>query len=141
MSISKYFETRTRPSGERYTTLTDDCPDWLHDAVYSAHDGELPNDWRYETLSSIAALIDDGYDDSGNIADNLVDVYMSDLLHWLAGDINHVAYVDQATEDYGPAEGLETTIRQGQFLAIDQMASTILAAVQENVDDDGEGEQ
>lgn len=42
-----------RDDGKRYVILDKDSPhysEWMHDAVYAAHDGKLPNDWTYEMV-------------------------------------------------------------------------------------------
>lgn len=48
-----YFETAQRPNGSPYVRLRDTAPDWIRNAVYRAHDGEAPNDWRYATAARI----------------------------------------------------------------------------------------
>lgn len=135
---TNYFQTQTRESGETFISMADDCPDWVADVVRDCHDGELPNDWRYETIAAIFGMIEDGYgpDDASEIADSLTDVYNSALVAWLGDNLNRSSYVDDAS-----AEGLTqgnadvfSQIRTGQYLAIEQMATQILAAVAENAE-------
>lgn len=131
MTTSQYFTRATRDDGTGYTRLVDDQPDWLYDAVRDAHDGELPNDWRFETCAAIAALIDDGDGDPHSIADGLVDVYTSDLLAWLTPE--RMAYVDEALEEclVDATTGVESIIRTGQYVCITHMASILVDAVSE----------
>ncbi len=137
-NIASYFERKHRDNGEAYYTLKDDRPDWLHDAVREAHDDEFPNDWRFDQCDSIARAIDDGSDDASEIANSLVDVHTIDLLRWVSGDLNRVGIVDEAVEMFGyeAADGLESTIRFGQFICLERMAQTLIDAVNENTEEE-----
>jgi hypothetical protein len=132
--MNDYFETRTREDGTQFVTRKDDAPEWVADLVRDCHDGELPNDWRYETIAAIFDAIADGSDDPGEIADGLVDVYNSDRVAWLANNLNRSSYVDDACDEhFGTSDsGVFGMLGAGQYLAIEQMASQILAAVAEN---------
>lgn len=136
MGMAEYFERATRDDGTRYTRLRDDRPEWLQDAVYAAHDGELPNDWRYEQCKYIAGTIDDGNDDAMDIADALTDTYTHDLLTWVSGDLNRVGYVDEALYEMGNPDGLEQLIRAGQFQCLTVMAQTMINAWNEHANDE-----
>ena len=101
------FTQDKRQDGTLYWCLTeqarqsvDDLTEWLRDL----HDEELPNDWRYETIVNICeALMDE--DDLSNadpgemsvgIANNLTDIYNSDLLQWYADNTSRLCYIEQA---------------------------------------------
>jgi len=102
------FTQDKRQDGTLFWCLTeqarqsvDDLTEWLH----NLHDDELPNDWRYETIVSILdALIDiedlkdfeDYYDLISGIADNITDIYNSDLLQWYADNTSRLCYIEQA---------------------------------------------
>ena len=76
--VSSLFERATRADGSTYIVLTTTPEtEWLRDAVYAAHDGELPNDWRFQICAHIVELLEDGYsaDQHSELADSLVDVY------------------------------------------------------------------
>lgn len=143
-TYSQHFERRTRDNGETFTTLTDDAPEWLRDAILEAHDDELPNDWRYETCESIVGALEDGAEPE-EIADSLVDVYTGPLFQWLADYIGRGAYCDEALES-GLAggtsgDGLEAIVRAGQYLAIETMARGLAEAIAEHQDDDEDEEE
>lgn len=120
--------------GTTFYTLSDDHPEWLYDAVQEAHDGEFPNDWRYEHCLHIVSDIDNGSYDPGEIADSLVDIYDSDRLRWLADDPSRTAYCDEAQSDglAGDDPSVIELAGIGQYLAIERMASILLEAIQEN---------
>ncbi len=132
-TLSAWFVSAVRSNGETFVKLDDGAPEWLADAVMEAHGDEMPNDWRYETLQSIACCICDGNVEAGDIADRLVDVYNSDLLAWLAGHLERPVYVGEYVEDYGwdNDQGVIGAIAGGQRLCIDEMAATLLAAVED----------
>lgn len=142
-NLMHYFETRTSHQGEKFTTLKDDAPEWLRDAVREAHDNEFPNDWRYEMCLGIAeaiAMCDEINEDTVydlNL-DSLVDVYTSDLTRWLADDVNRLSLVDEVRESWGYDDSVSTfNILQGaQLYAMEGMARIIVAAMLESEDED-----
>jgi uncharacterized protein YhjY with autotransporter beta-barrel domain len=130
-TMKEYFVRRSRNNGEAFYSLSDDRPEWLHDAVREAHDDETPNDWRYDACYVIACMIDDGEEEPYAIADSLTDAYTSDLLSWAAGDVSRLAYCDEVVEDFwtpGPT-GVESLLRGGQCVCLGRMASILLEAV------------
>ena len=150
-TLSSYFETRTRDDGTRFVTLTDDRPEWLHDAVMAAHDDEMPNDWRYETCRAIAEWIDEATENENladvigwEIGDSLTDVYNSDLIAWLGGNLGRIAACDEAFEEIGADsdDGLIARISLGQSWTIARMADVLLEAAREaaEADDDTDEE-
>jgi hypothetical protein len=135
MDIYPYFTRAVRDDGTTYTTLTDEHPDWLHDAVYEAHDDELPNDWRYETCAQVAEAIDEGDTDASTIADSLTDIYNADLLAWVSGNLGRMSDVDEAMED-GSHDSLASLLMAGQYRCIERMAQILLDAVDEAEEDE-----
>jgi hypothetical protein len=123
MDMTRYFETRKRESGESFVTLTDDRPEWLHDAVMAAHDDELPNDWRYETcrdiVQALAELDDDADMDDApwQIADMLTPAYNAQRVGWLADDLRRVSYIDDVMQDMGGPGGLDVFDQIGAGIA------------------------
>ncbi len=83
--------TRHRADGTSYMVLSDadhwaDVHEVLTDVMRGAHFGELPNDWRYQTV----------YD----ICHGLLEHCQPDQRIWDAGDFGEIAYdlADQLTE-------------------------------------------
>lgn len=133
MSISDYF-TSTMRDDERITILAESAPDWLRDAVRECHDGGWPDDWVYDKAESIVEAIEDGSDQHETV-DGLVDIYTHDLIQWSK---SHVADIDDAVDDLGPAEGFVHMIQLGQYAVLDRMWSILEAAINDNDDDDDE---
>jgi hypothetical protein len=135
MQTPSYFQTLTRDSGTSYVTLTNDAPDWVRDAVMSAHDDEYPNDWRYATCRAIFdELANDPELDPYDLADQLTDTYNTDLARWISDDAGRSQYVDDAAREYGYKmdNGLWGMVRAGQFCAIVAIIETISNAITEN---------
>ena len=150
VNLSTYFTTDHRTDGTAFVRLTDDAPEWLTDAVRDAHDGESPDDWRYETLAAIAARIDEyeqyGSDSMGSldvaafdIADGLTDVYTHNLLLWVAGNLNRTFYVDELLEAESNAQSLCMLLMAAQCECIRQMVEVLITAVREVSDADQSG--
>lgn len=131
------FETATRDSGETFYHLTDGATEWMRDAVREAHDGEFPNDWRYETCARVVDDLADALEDGADmddvtheIADRLTDAYTSDLFQWLADNTSRAQYVDDANAEMGHADSLAAQVQAGQYQCIRSMAETLLSAIQ-----------
>ena len=129
----------TREDGSRYVTLSDDdhwseIRDDLMELCREAHNGELPNDWRWETIYSIVDdLNSDGWDDdtAAELAERYVDVYTGDLLTWVAGNINRCHW--ESWDDEGivePTTDLVQLLRIRQCEEIDLMVRSLVSGLE-----------
>lgn len=143
--MSGYFQRKTRDNGTAYVAFAEDRPEWVYDAVMEAHDGEMPDDWRFDICDSLFGEIDEDTDEDSlsEIVDGLVDVYNSDLVNWLAGHLDRASYVDEAAEEFGVGDSpdVHNMIGMGQYVCIDQMAHIIFTAIKENAEVDEEDEE
>ena len=102
----------TRTDGTEYRMLREDCPlhDDLADVVRSAHNGELPNDWRYGMVHALAHAfldysqpdsrpwaLDDYLEVAGDVAELQVDHAYSRALSWLADNVARCHFDDPET--------------------------------------------
>lgn len=131
------FETRTRSNGEKFVTLRDDAPAWATDIAFAAHDGFWLCDWRMWKLSILADDMarEEAADAEFEVfewADNAADVYNADLTKWLASSLRNAEYVEEARECYDMdyAANILEMIRIGQIYALDQMAHTVIGALE-----------
>ena len=107
----------------------------------------MPNDWRFETVDSIASTlvdmadgeswdVDDFREESHEVADSLVDVYTSDLLQWVAANITRHQWDDSdlanGAEPYGDIVAL---IKLRQFEEIESMVQTVLSEIESLLDE------
>jgi hypothetical protein len=132
----------TRTDGTEYRMLREDCPihDDLADIVRAAHNGELPNDWRYGMTYTLAyALLDysqpspkpwtleDFRDVVGDITELRVDTSTHALLIWLADNVSR-CYFDDVDAWVGDADGSDIAdlAQRRQREAIATMAHAIL---------------
>ena len=133
------FTRDKRDDGSTFWCLTeqarqsvDDLTEWLRDL----HDGELPNDWRYETIVAICDTLMDE-DDLSNacpgelavgIANNLTDIYNSDLLQWYAENTSRLCYIEQAEDDgiINNKASIDARLTIGQSQCIEGMAYRIV---------------
>lgn len=118
-----WFETATRESGEEFVRTKRGAPEWIADVVREgAHEGgaTLPDDWRYATARSALAWLadtdpDEWDEDVTEWADGCVDAYNGARLAWLANCPGAVDAVDDAREQFGPADNLLDEIGRGQY--------------------------
>lgn len=129
------FTTDTRNDGATFYKLADGSPKWMSDAVMTAHDDIMPNDWVYEQCSRVADRMADTdpekwEDYCGEWADSMVDIYNADRTAWLASHLAFAAVVDDAVEELGHSDqGIFGDIGIGQYVFIQQIAGYLIQAV------------
>jgi hypothetical protein len=134
------FTTDTRNDGTAFTKLRDGSPQWMTDAIHTAHGDILPLDWIYEHCGRMAEKMTDyepeQWDDSvSEWADSLVDVYNYDLARWLSLHLDFPGFVDEAVGEFGhSANGVMGDIAQGQYKLLEQIAYAMLSAVNEQAE-------
>ena len=109
--------------GDRaFWALTDNAPEEVQDLVRELHDDELPNNWRYYVIATIAIALAEGHDLQQAI-DDCIDLYNSDLVKWLEL-LSRESYIQEAQEEGLITEdsNLWTRIQLGQYVAIEQIA-------------------
>lgn len=90
----QYFELKTRKTDQFYC-LKDGRPDWVQELVYSAHDGMLPDDFRYEIIHDcLEAISNEEQDCLEPESRNHV------LIDWLGSYGYRPDYCNEAMADY-----------------------------------------
>lgn len=138
--LAHAFQLQTRDDGSTYYSFRDGSPDWMTEAVYAAHDEELPNDWRYSVCNFLAqnlakyATADEARDNIGDLADAQATIYTSDLLNWYAARPGRLDYADQADLEIGDHGALiGDRLHLGHRYAIEQMAAVLIDACEVRV--------
>ena len=109
----------------------------LKEFIRDLHDGELPNDWRYQMIVRIIDEIieisqhsdsPEWLDASYQIADSLTCIYTAELAAWFAENASRCEYHDERQEDGCIAAnvGLSDRLQAGQFHCIESMAQRVL---------------
>jgi len=113
----------------------------MRDVVREAHGDMLPDDWRYETCADACAFIadaDEPEEGASEFADGAVDVYTSSLTDWLGSSVYRPGYVDEAANEFGPAEDVLAGIARGQYMEAEEVYAATLNALQARADDSEE---
>lgn len=143
------FVADTRNNGEQFWKLRDDAPAWLAgdngtDVMRSIHeslDGRFPDDWVYgiaahcgEDIASRESA-DDARDESGEIADSLVDFRSQSLRLWVS-DMRNDSLVTEAVEELGLPDpfSLDKLIQVGQYIGIERIVHAVIDAIEEEAD-------
>ena len=136
LNFARAFSEQKRDNDSHFFMLPESAPQWMHEATRSAHDDELPNDWRFSMVRSIAYAIaecesiDNARDDAMEVADRLADIYTGQLLNWYAELPSRLDYCDRYRDEFG-ADAADTTLSHlmaAQAYAIEQMIHVILNA-------------
>lgn len=126
-----HFEVRERSSGEKFVGVKGGAPVWVSRLVRHAHDGMLPDDWRYEFIgNSLAAIAQGDFDGVSLIPSN----YTYQLANWLSSDGYRISYCDDAIYD-----GITTAfsmLQSGQLLEIKEVHSLVRQFLEELALDD-----
>lgn len=126
-----YFTVKTFEDGRSIIVMTDDAPEWVSEMVYKAHEGFMPDDYRYafivEALEIMSATADDEYIDSPDIE---ADIYTSDLLAWLSSNFNRIEYTDEAIKSMGAQDTTQMLIA-GQVQEKEEVYHIVLNYLQQ----------
>jgi len=137
VKLGSYFVTGKRDNGEEFVSLVEGRPEWLHEAVRVAHQGDLPSDWVYAACRAACDAIDegsitrDGDDDDGlhEFANAQVDVYTEERFKWAAHACLSSLYAsaEEEAEELGAKDSSTIADRLGtiQYCALRAIAATI----------------
>ena len=131
------IERATREDGTEYTRKREDAPEWVAEIIHDAHDGLMPDDWRYECIREAFGHIADytghteDLDEAGHEFADAADVYNSDLLKWVASNHNRAAYVDEAVAEFGEARDFFHSLRMGQYQERAEVFASVLQGLRE----------
>ena len=148
-ALSECLTTETRKDSSTYIALNE-SPKWdsireeLTGIVRAAHFNEMPNDWRFETVDSIASSlvempdsedwdVDDFREEAHEIADSLVDVYTGALLAWVSENIRRHQWDDEGIAQ--PTTDIVQLIRLRQYEEIESMVQAVLSQVESLLDE------
>lgn len=139
--FATHFETKPRPdssvrAGELFTTLKDDAPPWLKEAVREAHQGDLPLDWVYAECRTAAEAVDAGDLDLADenavheYVDSRVDVYTRELFQWAADHCLTATWAaaEEAAHELELPKGFAEQIAAVQYAAIHFVTETVRQA-------------
>lgn len=128
------FTQRTRDDETRYTTLSDGAEPWMRDVVQDAHNGMLPDDWRYDAIAAAVEFIadrDDWEDASYEFANDQVDVYDSDVIAWFASHSMRRDYCEEAADEYGSHDGpIVEAMQRGQVIEAIEVLTIVARALE-----------
>ncbi len=145
LSLRIFKESLTRDKredGSEYVCLWDN--QWeenLQEIIRECHNGEFPNDWRYEMVDSVINSLyehfityknDPDLDDFRDyeIVDNLVDIYNYDLAKWLSDNNSRGYFEDNSFKnDNGD---IHDQIRSRQYEEISFIVNLLLANLEDH---------
>ena len=136
----------TRTDGTEYRMLREDCPmhDDLRAIIRDAHNGEMPNDWRfgmvydlchalleYSQPSPTPWTLEDYLEVAGDVAELQVDHAYSRALSWMADNVTRCHFDDVETyaSDCSGDDLGQLAIRR-QLEEVHTMAHAILSGIE-----------
>lgn len=144
--FAKYFEWKTRDSGEEFVILKDEAPSWMREACRDAMQSDM-TDWLWEECKAAFEAIDNeslDEDSTHEYADGRVDVYTRERFRWAADHCLSSTFgeAEERAKELGGRESADVQEILGvvQFCAIEYIAQVILQAVEQNGEDEEEEE-
>ena len=130
------FEKAIRDDGSAYLKVRED---WAKEIVRLAHDGEMPNDSRYEQISELASrLADNEYDSADDARNDVLDIaldsapcHTGDLLRWFADHPARLQACDAARDEWGTMESIYDLLMDGCRYDAAQVLEIIIREVEE----------
>ena len=140
-SLERRERELNKVSNQSYYCLKDDLKnkEEIQRFIELLHNGELPNDWRYDIIHSLLDSLlnnydvnneDEAYEHIDIISDSLVNVYNYGLAKWLCEDVSR-GYFDSSSEissiyEVNHSESIYGVIMKRQYEEIYTMASKIV---------------
>ena len=120
---SKYFEYKKRhDTDDSITCCKSETPAWVREMVYEAHDGLLPDDYKYEYIrDAVEAIADSGLDEP----EFQTDAYTYDLINWMNSHHYRRGYCDDAIKD-GMADSIDSSCAYGQYQERQEVYNVVL---------------
>lgn len=137
------FEESSRSDGSKHLILSAGSPDWMTEAVREAHDGELPNDSRYQLIRDcLQALSDDGvesqeeaWEASRELSRDLVPTFTGELLQWFSRMPRRLGDCDEAIAQERVSELTSYEIlSEGFRLAAEEVISSLADSLEDATD-------
>jgi len=130
IAARREFVKKTKSEGESFWTLSDSAPDWVENLVKHAHDGMLPDDWKYEFIVDALDLIIDGEGATQDLQLD-ADIYTNKLLQWLSSSNYRVEYCNEAAEELGATVGdLIQNISIGQYKEKNEVLQRVIDSLE-----------
>lgn len=126
------FQVKTRNICDTFYCVKDRAPCYISDLCHYAHDGMMPDDYKYQYIVEALEYINDNLDPFGDDSLDEIDVYDAcepdymnhDLLKWLSSNLERMEYVDQVLA------GMETpTLSTALMMAQSEERAEVMQAV------------
>lgn len=134
-TINDNLVFKTRQDGTQFYCVADNAPSYVQELAHHAHDGMMPDDYRYKFLSDIVCTLAD-YDEQ-TLTDLLCgdydvydivgepDIMNHVLLQWQASNLTRMEYADQVLEEMEP-KTLSDLLMAAQLEEMKKVLSLIL---------------
>lgn len=140
-AFSSSFIKKERDDGSKFFSLQDDSPEWFRSAVKLAHDGELPNDSRYDLIkNALSGLSDNLYDDADSAREDAAEIALSllptctgELIEWFFARPSRLQDCDDAKEDRGTSqETIYDALSDGFIRSAESTILSLINEIEEN---------
>jgi len=137
------FKKSSRDDGSEFLKLSSDSPQWMSECVMAAHDGELPNDSRYQLIRDcLEALSDEGVesqeealDASRDISLDLLPISNGGILQWFSDMPCRLGDCDEALSQERVSELTAYEIlSEGFRLAAEEVISSLADSLEDAAD-------
>lgn len=134
------LEMAERSDGSPFLRLSSSAPSWASSVIREAHDGELPNDSRYELIrDALSALSDQAFSDEEEARDSIQELSLDlvphgtcELLQWFADRADRLSSCDEALESGRISElSAYELLSEGFRLTAEETLSSLISSLEE----------
>lgn len=138
--FSSSFVEKKRDNGEKFLVLSSDSPGWFQNSILEAHNGEFPNDSRYQLirdcLVSLSAQCPNSEEEAResvyDLSLDLLPCSTADLLRWFADHPARLADCDDAIEEGRAQETVYNILSEGFRIAAENTLYVLISEIEEN---------
>lgn len=136
-TLAQSFRLLKRADGSTYVALDSAAPEWTRTAAMLAHDGELPNDARYDLIRSAATAIadqlfdsaDDARDAIHDLTVDLLPTYTGELVAWFADRPARLGDCDDVISEGIRIDSTYDLLSAGYQRAAESVLSVLIAEI------------
>lgn len=129
----KFFQIKTREDGKEIIFCNSNGS--IKDFIHKAHDGHLPDDFKYKIIYNCIESVADGRTEiSGVLEDVTADIYLHELITWSASNSTRLSFINDVLAEY-QVEGFIDLLQHAQSREIEEICYATLSFLESEAED------
>lgn len=129
--LRENFENNTVNGTHSFVTCSEGV---LKDFIREVHDGQLPDNFIYQTIQSCIEAVAEGRNDiAGVLEDVTADIYTEDLIKWSSSNLNRISIINDVLSEY-QIEDFNELLQHAQTKEIEEICYATLGFLESQVE-------